>query len=290
MSISKSQSFALAFVRGKNINAADVIALLREVYADGIGTRDEADELISFDHSLASSTAGWCEFFAASIADHVLQRSEPAGWVDQDKADWLIGALARGRRIATPAGFATILRLLEIAPETPAVLAAYAIDQVRLALIAGDGPAIGKRAHYSRTVDAEDVAQLKRILVAAGGDAGHAVSRAEAEALFDLHDAVAGASNDPAFEDLFFNAIAQHLLSASNMEAGRRRALLGQDANVVTSLPGDIRLDADAAAWLASRIMRDGRPTAAEYSLLKLFGGGPDNIDPTLRRFLDRAA
>jgi hypothetical protein len=36
--------------------------------------------------------------------------------------------------------------------------------------------------------------------------------------------------------------------------------------------------------------MRDGRPTAAEYSLLRLFSGEPGNIDPTLRRFLDRAA
>ncbi|MEX0589979.1 MAG: hypothetical protein WD207_02715, partial [Xanthobacteraceae bacterium] len=232
MGASKPQSFALAFVQGRNINAADVIALLREVYADGIATRDEAEELIAFDHSLASATPGWRDFFAATVADHVLQRQEPAGFVDKGKAEWLVGALAHGRRIATVGGFAAVLRLIEIAPETPPVLAAYAIDQLRVAVIAGEGPAIGKRAHYSRMIDGEDVALLARILVAAGGDAGHAVSRAEAEALFDLHDAVAGGASDPAFDDLFFKAIANHLMSALSVKVAPRRDVLAPAATI----------------------------------------------------------
>jgi hypothetical protein len=290
MGASKPQSFALAFVQGRNINAADVIALLREVYADGIATRDEAEELIAFDHSLAASTAAWCEFFAATIADHVLKRREPADHMDKDKAEWLVGALSRGRRIATAGGFATVLRLIEIAAETPPMLAAYAIDQLRVALIAGDGPAIGRRAHYSRVIDAEDVTLLASTLSAAGGEAGRAVSRAEAEALFDLHDAVAGGANDAALDDLFFKAIANHLMSALNLDVAPRREALALTAPVADRLPAGTQLDADQTAWLASRIMRDGRPTAAEYSLLRLFSGQPGDIDPTLRRFLDRAA
>jgi hypothetical protein len=290
MGLSKPQSFALAFVQGRNINAADVIALLREVYADGIATRGEAEELIAFDHSLSGATPTWCEFFSTTIADHVLQRHEPAGFVGREKAEWLLGALARGRRIATAGGFAAVLRLIETAPETPPVLAAYAIDQLRLAVIAGEGPAIGQRTHDSRMIDADDVAMLDRILAAAGGEAGIAVSRAEAEALFDLHDAVAGGSNDPRFEDLFFKAVASHLMSAMNAGVAPRRETLAPAAPVTDRLPAGAQLDADHTAWLASRIMRDGRPTAAEYSLLRLFSGDSGHVDPTLRRFLDRAA
>jgi hypothetical protein len=36
--------------------------------------------------------------------------------------------------------------------------------------------------------------------------------------------------------------------------------------------------------------MRDGRPTAAEYLLLRLFSGDPGDAGSSLRRFLDRAA
>ena len=68
---------------GRPIDPADVIALLQEVYADGIGTREEAEELIAFDLSLADPTPGWTDFFAASIADQV------AGWIDPpDGSNW----------------------------------------------------------------------------------------------------------------------------------------------------------------------------------------------------------
>jgi hypothetical protein len=49
-------------------------------------------------------------------------------------------------------------------------------------------------------------------------------------------------------------------------------------------------LGPDETAWLSSRIMRDGRPTAAEYALLRLFAQDTRDPDPSLRRFLDHAA
>lgn len=282
MAVSTSRSTASALTQGRNIDAADVIALLREVYADGIGTREEADELIAFDHTLGDSPTGWSEFFAATVADHVVQRSDPAGIIDDDNATWLIGAISHGRRIATSGGFGAVMRALELARETSPLLAAYAIGQVRFAIIAGTGPAIGARKHFSRVVDARDVVLLGRILELSGGAPARPVSRLEAEALFDLHDAVAGASNDPAFADLFFRAIASHLLACAGAPAETRLVSPG--------FAGQVPLGAEDGAWLSSRIMRDGRPTPAEFSLLRLFAGGTDGIDPSLRRFLDCAA
>ena len=77
----------------RSIDPADVVALLREVYADGIGTREEAEELIAFDLSLTDATPGWTEFFAASIADHLIHRQAPAEIVDAQKSAWLMAAL-----------------------------------------------------------------------------------------------------------------------------------------------------------------------------------------------------
>ncbi|HEY7457937.1 MAG TPA: hypothetical protein VH765_04210 [Xanthobacteraceae bacterium] len=288
MSASRPQPAVLAFAHGRNINAADVIALLREIYAEGISTRDEADELVAFDHTLADATTEWREFFAETIADHLLLRREPAGQLDTAKAEWLISALSRGRRIATASGFAAVLRMLDTAPKVPPLFAAYAIDQLRVTLIAGDGPAIGKRPHFSRTIDGEDVKLLARMLIAAGGEAGQPVSRAEAEALFDLHDAVAGAANDQSFDDLFFKTIAYHLFAGAGQAVPSRREMLEFDASRIDADPK--ALAPEEAAWLAGRIMRDGRPTAAEYLLLRLFSGDPGDAGSSLRRFLDRAA
>jgi hypothetical protein len=293
MGASKRHTFELALAHGRNIDSADVIALLREVYAEGIGTRDEADELIAFDHTLAETTPDWRVFFATTIADHLLQRSEPAATLDENKAEWLISALCRGRRVATASGFSAVMRLLEVAPQSPSFLAAYAIDQLRVAVIAGDGPALNKRPHFSRMVDAEDVAMLVRILLAAGGVSGVPVSRAEAEALFDLHDAVAGGANDPGFDDLFFKAIAHHLLAGVGVAVPARHEMLQSEPELARRLaPTDSRslLGPDESAWLAGRIMRDGRATRAEFLLLQLFSGEPDDANPTSRRSLDHAA
>ena len=293
MGAAKRYTSELALARGKNVNSADVIALLREVYADGISTRDEADELISFDHTLTETPPDWREFFAETLTDHLLQRCDPVEQVDEAKAEWLIAALSRGRRVATASGFSAVMRVIEIAPKVPFMLAAYAIDQLRVALIAGDGPALGKRPHFSRMIDAGDVSMLAHMLTAASGIAGVPVSRAEAEVLFDLHDAVAGGANDPAFDELFFKAIANHLLAAVGVAVPMRNEMLKSDMGYAERLAGgDGRtlLGAEETAWLQGRIMRDGRATRAEFLLLKFFSGEPGDADPTLRRFLDRAA
>jgi hypothetical protein len=301
MAASKPQSVALAMARGKNINAADVIALLREIYTEGITTREEAEELIEFDQSLAETTPGWREFFAATVGDHIVNRLAPIGVVDDEKATWLVQALSRRRRIATAAGFASVIRVIETGREISPKLAVYAIEQLRAAIIAGEGPAIGPRVHFSRTIDAQDMDLLRSILIAAGG-AG-AVTRIEAEALFDLHDVVAPDANDAGFEDLFFKAVAHHLignpaLPRQEMLAPDPRLAERRDAVRIAEeadyrLPegvSAVRLGSDEAAWLASHIMRDGRPTAAEFALLRLFTGAADQIVPSLRRYLDHAA
>ncbi len=221
-----------------------------------------------------------------------------------------MGVLAPEGQLATAAGFEAVLRALEIARDTHATLAAFALKQLGTAVIAGEGPAIGKRAHFSRVIDAEDVVLIARVLHSAGGESGQPVSRAEAEALFDLHDAAAAGSNAPAFDDLFFKAIANHLAAAAGHKVAPRSEMLAPDPRLAERrsvfgrpqvdeeagfrLPAgsldSTALGADETAWLASRIMRDGRPTAAEYALLRLFAQDTRDPDPSLRRFLDHAA
>lgn len=304
----KSGSAVLALAQGRNIDAADVIGLLREVHAGGITSREDAEALIAFDRSLRETTPAWGEFFAETLADHLLHRQEPAGTLDAAKVEWLIEQLAGHEPVATSAGFAAVMKLIEMS-EPPASLSAFAIAQLRVAIVLGEGPAIGRRPHFSRDVDAEDVVLLARILEAGGGAESRPVSRDEAEALFDLHDAAAEGNNHPSFDDLFFKAIANHLTAAAGHAVAPRREVLMPDPRVAEwrsvfgrghepAEPGfrlpdgstsSTELGNDEVAWLSARIMRDGRPTAAEYALLRLFAQDRGS-DGSVRRFLDHAA
>ncbi len=256
---------------GKQIDPADVIALLREVYADGIGTRAEAEELIAFDQSLADFSPAWTDFFAATIADHVIRRSSPARVVGAQDCAWLLRALGQGRHAATAGGFAALLRLIETAADVPDELAAYAIRQVRSAVLAHKRPASTVRLFLHRAIDSEAVVLVRRIVLGCAGQVNRMVSRAEAEALFDLHDLTAGGENDADFDDLFFKAVVHHLIGASGARVPPRDAALARHSDFPAIAPGMVLLGPEDTAWLASQIMRDGRPTAAEFRLLHFF-------------------
>ncbi len=131
-------------------------------------------------------------------------------------------------------------------------------------------------------MDAEDAATLYRILVAAGGAEGRPVSRAEADALFDLHDVTARSQNDAAFSELFYRAIANYTLAASGHALEPRREVLSPEH----ILSASVRPSAEQAAWLSERIMRDGQPTLSEFELLLLIGTEPLKTDTSLQRLL----
>ena len=209
----------------------------------------------------------------------------PTGILSETAARELMAQYAPHGRVATSAGIETLLRVIEAAIQTPSLLPAFLIGQLCAAVIAGEGPALGRRPHFSRAIDNEDVRFLSRVLEAAGGTAGMPVSRAEAEALFDLHDAAAASGSDSSFHDLFCKAIANHLIAASGHAVSPRREALAAGQDLVW-----VAVGAEEEAWLASHIMRDGRPTAAELRLLGLLGQGQNASDPSVRRLVDFAA
>src|SRR3569832_225314 len=66
--------------------------------------------------------------------------------------------------------------------------AAHALTIVRDGVITGEGPTTKGRIHFSRALDADDAAWCVRILTAAAVN-NQAVSRGEAEVLFEINEA-----------------------------------------------------------------------------------------------------
>jgi hypothetical protein len=262
---------------GRPIDAADVIALLQDVYADGIGTREEAEELIAFDRTLTEATPGWTDFFAASVADHLVRRQPPFDVVDFENSSWLMATLRKGRHTVTASGFAVLLRLIETAQDVPPALVGFAIRQVRSAVIARRRPASGARLSFNRMIDSDTAALVRRIVLGCAGFGGRAVTREEAEALFDLHDLSASGANDTDFDDLFFKAVAHHLIAETQHAVPLRSVALSRQSDFPRGDGQAAPLGPEETAWLATRIMRDGRPTPVEFELLQFFTAHTEN-------------
>ena len=91
-------------------------------------------------------------------------------------------------------------------------------------------------------VDAAEVVQLETLLLADG-----VIDREEADALFEINDAVSGNANDASYDDFFVKAIASHILEDE------------ETPGVIDIAEGD---------WLASKIEGDGTIDALEQRLL----------------------
>ena len=132
--------------------------------------------------------------------------------------------------------------------------AALALTVVRDGVITGEGPTTRGRVHFSRALDADDAAWCARILTATAVE-HQPVSRAEAEALFEINDAAAERSDEGVFDDLLAKAVVHHAASASGLPVPPRTVALSPDTAIESWAPTRAN-DVDVAVlqWLASQM------------------------------------
>src|SRR6476661_4692712 len=132
--------------------------------------------------------------------------------------------------------------------------AALALAIVRDGVITGEGPTTKGRVHFSRALDALDAAWCARILTAAAVE-HQPVSRAEAEALFEINDAAAERSDDGRFDDLLAKAIVHHAASASGLPVPPRTVALSPETAIESWAPTKaVGVDTEVLQWIASQM------------------------------------
>src|SRR6202163_5167496 len=132
--------------------------------------------------------------------------------------------------------------------------AAHALAIVRDGVITGEGPTTKGRIHFSRALDADDAAWCARILTAKAVE-HQPVSRAEAEALFEINDAAAERSDDGRFDDLLAKAVVHHAASASGLPVPPRTVALSPDTAIESWAPTRaIGVDIEVLQWLAGEL------------------------------------
>jgi len=146
--------------------------------------------------------------------------------------------------------------------------AAQALSVVRDGVITGEGPTTRGRMHFSRALDAFDAAWCARILTASAVD-HQPVSRAEAEALFEINDAAAERSDNGRFDDLLAKAIVHHAASASGLPVPPRTVALSPETAMESWAPiRAIGVDTEVLEWIAGQMRGKRRSNHALMSLV----------------------
>jgi hypothetical protein len=146
--------------------------------------------------------------------------------------------------------------------------AALALTIVRDGVITGEGPTTKGRVHFSRALDADDAAWCARILTATAVE-HQPVSRAEAEALFEINDAATERSDNGRFDDLLAKAVVHHAASVSGLPVPSRTVALSPETAIESWAPARAAgVDTDVLEWIASQMRGNHRSNRTLMSLV----------------------
>lgn len=301
------------------VSADEVLFMRRTVFADGVVSHNELDALFDLGDRAQDGDPEWFQFFAEAAADFYLREEEPQGYLTPDEFQSLKARVTRDAH-ANGLEIALMVKLMETADQTPPEMAAFVGEQIKAHILGKeDGPVVSK----------QDAVLIRRYLFASGGDGNVAVTRREAELLFDINDATENAANNPAWTELFVQGVINHLMAhlgykAPSREEAFRRNAWAKDHSVnvggffkrmVSGGFGAVKdayahkgsyaehndqRDHDAAMaakvteseadWLASRIGRDGAFDVNERRLLERMRELEKDLPEGLKALLSRAA
>ena len=214
----------------KRITADDAMNVRRVVYGnDGAIRPDEMDMMFAIDEAAGRVDPAWTTLLVEAGTDFLVHQQAPAGYIDDANADWLIARIGKDGTVKTATELEMLVKVLEEARSSPEKLVRYALRQVQSAVVDGKGPLADGTELVAGRVDRGEVALIRRILYAFGGDAGIAITRSEAEVLFDINDRTVEADNDPEWTDLFVKAIANCMMAASGYAVPPRDVALRRE-------------------------------------------------------------
>ena len=215
-----------------SISETDVARFRRIFFEDGIVSSDEADVLLQINGSCRSAAQGWSAFVVEAVTDYLVFQAHPQGYVTADNAHWLFDRIERYRLADGRLAIDLAVNVLEKARWAPVSLTTFALEQVKRAVVTGTGPLRAASGAPAGTITVGEVDLLRRILYAFGGDGHIAVTRDEADVLFDIDEAVENAEPNAAWTDLFVKAVANVIMSTSGYAVPSREEALRQETSL----------------------------------------------------------
>ncbi len=110
------------------IDDEDVKYLQRDILEDAVLTRDVIDVLVALDRAVPERCEAFGDYLVGVVVDFAVWQNRPTGFVDRDKAHWLVTTLSAGegptstaRRIA--------FEIVREAERCDEVLLGFALDK-----------------------------------------------------------------------------------------------------------------------------------------------------------------
>jgi hypothetical protein len=219
-------------VKRGSIEGGDIRALRRLFYEEGIVAADDADILFRLNDACRVKPVEWADFFIEALTDYLVFQERPQGYLTSVNAHWLIERISSEERAPSRTELELVVNVLDKARWAPVSLAKFALNQVKSAVVSGDGPLREGKACAPGEITIREVELLRRILYAFGGDGHVAITCDEADILFDIDEAVANGRPNPAWTDLFVKAIANVVMASSGYAVPSREEALRQEAGL----------------------------------------------------------
>lgn len=119
-------SFVDRVMEQRVISGDDIKALQRDIFSDGIVSREEADVLIALDRAVTKADPAFADFLVAAVVDFAVWGARPTGYVDQDGARWLTQSLSCGAG-PTETAARIAFEIVKEAQQVDELLVAYAL-------------------------------------------------------------------------------------------------------------------------------------------------------------------
>jgi hypothetical protein len=213
-----------------SIYDVDVLRLRAALYNDGMITADEAEALFTLNETCEQQDPIWADFYIDALSDYLINQVQPEGYLTADEAKRLADRIAPQGFVARKSELDLIVNVLDKSRWSPVSLSRLALQQVKRAVVDGDGPLRERHPGQPGTIRECEVELVRRILYAFGGEGSVAITRPEAEVLFDINDNICEPQSNAAWTDLFVKAVTNVVMAASNQAVPTREEALRRDA------------------------------------------------------------
>jgi hypothetical protein len=225
MRVLKSVELVEMMERG-SVKDADVLRLTQAIDRNGGISQAEANCLLALHKDCPVQAPAWKDFLVGVLTEHIVDHAEPEGYITAAKAKWLVSGISRDGRVETRAELDLLVSVIERARWVPASLVAFALAQVREAVIRGDGPLRTGEPATRGAIREREVGLVRALLCAFSDNGRIPITRTEAEILFDINDEIVPSLGCEAWTDLFVKASANLILAASGYSVPDRATAL----------------------------------------------------------------
>jgi hypothetical protein len=266
---------ALASIEAKirqsgRITADHVLALRRAIYQKRAIDRAGAEFLLHLNRQTRGDDPAWAEFYVEALTDFFYWREGSESALTEDAERLLLDNHGQpDGMVDDPTELRLLLSLIFRTTGSSERFRAFVLAAVERSVLHSDHALFGHAERRPGAIDRADVEVIRRLVYGTGGQRGIAVSRTEAEFLFALNRATAGAANHPSWREVFVKAITMHLLYG------------GESPDCV---------DAGEAAWLIGQIGSGAGDHANERALLAYLEQEATSLDPSLAPLQARLA